>query len=549
VVSRAGGLRGLPGELRTRYQEALTELLPPPHAALLMGVVLGIRSGIPPRLEQDLIATGLVHLLVLSGLKVAVFARLTTAFLRPLLGRAAIFPALGLIALYALVGGATPAAVRAASMGGLAILAGHLGRPAHIWTSLAAVGAAMLAWRPELVWDVGFQLSFVGTAAIVLLTPALEGRLHWMPGWFREPFAVTCAAQIGTVPLMATDFHLLSPIAPLANAAVLPTLPVLVGAGLLIAPLAAVPEIGRLLALPVVGLLAYLEQVATLLARVPGAAFGVARLPAGAGAAYYAGLAGAVAWLHGGRRLRRAGLAGALIGPLLIGSLELAAWTRAGPTVTVLAVGEGQAVLFNGPEGSILIDGGPSPTRLADELGQRLAPWSGRLAGLAVTGAGLGHVGGLAGFDREVGQVMLPAAALPGSAWRSVALAAAARGARLRLLAAGERFWLAGLEFNVLAPADVSSGLALQVRRPGGRSFCDLGDLDLEGQAQAASRLRGRCDYLLLPVGGRSALAPELLSAARPGRLIASLGGGRLARELPATVLRTDQEGSIELPM
>jgi competence protein ComEC len=549
VLSHADGARGLPGRLRARYRAALQELLPAPHAALLMGVVLGIRTGIPPRLEQDLIATGLVHLLVLSGLKVAVFARLATAALRPLLRRTATLPTLALVGLYALVGGATPAAVRAAAMGGLVLLAGHLGRPAHVWTSLSLVAAAMLAWQPALAWDVGFQLSFVGTAAIILLTPPVEARLHWLPGWFREPFAVTCAAQIGTVPLMATDFHLLSPIAPVANAAVLPALPALIGAGLLIAPLAALPEIGRVLVLPVVGLLVYMEQVASLLARIPGGALGVARMPAGAGAAYYAGLAGVLAWFQAGRRLRHAGMVIALAGPLLIGGIELAAWTRSPPTVSILAVGEGQAVLLNGPDGAVLLDGGPSPARLGDELGQRLPPWSRRLAGLALTGPGLGHVGGLAGFEREVDQVLLPASLMPGGAWRAVALAAQARGAHPRHLAAGDRFRLAGLDFNVLAPGDPESGLALQVRRPGGRSFCDLGDLDLPGQAQAARRLQGGCDYLLLPGGGRSAPAPELMAAARPGRMIASVAGGRLTRDLPPTVLRTDQEGTIELPL
>ncbi|PZR92487.1 MAG: hypothetical protein DLM67_14870 [Candidatus Nephthysia bennettiae] len=203
VLRADAGARALPGWLRDHYRKALEQLLPQPHAALLVGVVLGVRTGLPARLNQDLISTGLVHLLVLSGLKVAVFARLVKAALTPLLGRAATLPALALIALYALTGGATPAGVRAAAMGGVALAASHLGRPTHVWSSLAATGAGMLGWRPELAWDVGFQLSFVGTAAIILLTPSVEHRLPWLPAWLREPFAVTCAAQIGTVPFMA----------------------------------------------------------------------------------------------------------------------------------------------------------------------------------------------------------------------------------------------------------------------------------------------------------------------------------------------------------
>jgi competence protein ComEC len=388
VVSRAGGLRAFPGWLRDRYRTAITSLIPPPHADVLVGVVLGIRTGIPRQLQQDLVATGLVHLLVLSGLKVALFARLVTGVLSPALGRSAALPAVALIVLYALAGGATPAATRAAAMGGLALIAARLGRPTHLWTSLAATAAAMLAWHPELAWDVGFQLSFFGTAAIVLLTPAIERRLEWLPGWVREPFAVTLAAQVGTVPLMATDFRVLSPVAPIANAVVLPLLPVMVGAGLLVAPLAALPAVGRVVALPLTGLLVYLEQVASLLARAPAAAVSVPAFPPGSGVAYYAALGGAIAAARTRGSLRRAALAAGVLVPLAVGGAELAAWARPAAAATVLAVGQGQAVLLSGPDGYVLVDGGASPSKLADELGAHLPPWQRSLAALVITGPG-----------------------------------------------------------------------------------------------------------------------------------------------------------------
>jgi competence protein ComEC len=559
VIGRAGGLRALPGWVRDHYRSAVTRLVPPPHAEVLMGVVLGIRTGIPPRLQQALIATGLVHLLVLSGLKVAVFARLVTGVLRPLLGRLAALPAVAVIALYALVGGATPAAVRAAAMGCLALVAAWQGRPTHLWTSLGATAAGMLAWRPELAWDVGFQLSFAGTAAIVLLTPGIDewltrpACLRWLPGWLREPFAVTCAAQVGTVPLMATDFHLLSPVAPVANAVVLPLLPAMVAAGLLVAPLAAVPDLGRLVALPLTGALAYLEQVAALLARMPAAALPAPAFPPWSGVAYYAALAGGVVAARSRGSVRATAVAAGLLVPLVVGGAELVAWSRPAPGAAVLSVGQGQAVLLTGPGGSVLVDGGPSPARLADELGARLPPWSRRLAALVITGPGLGHVGGLAGLAYPADLVVVPEGEASGTAWRSVALAQAARGARVTAAAAGRRLDVAGLRLEVLSPEPrppEPEQLALRVVGPDGGSFCDLADLDPDGQAAAASRLRGGCDCLLLPGGGRSAPAPELLSAARPRRLVASDAGGQLARDLPrGTTSRTSQEGTIVVPL
>ena len=558
VLNSGSPLTAFPAWLRARYRSALNVVVPAPHAAVLLGIVLGIRQGIPPALQQALIATGLIHLLVLSGLKVAVFARIVQAALRPILGRQATWPGVGLIALYALVGGATPAATRAAAMGALAILASHLGRPSHVWTSLTLVAAGMLGWRPELAWDVGFQLSFAGTAAIILLTPAFERRLSFVPHLLREPFAVTCAAQVGTLPMMAMDFHVFSPAAPLANALTLPILPVLVASGLLLWPSTFAPEIAHLAAIPVTGLLAYIEQVATLLARVPGAAISIPTFPTWLGVAYYSALGPAVAGAHTRGTRRRVALVSAVAAPILISTVALAMWANAPPQAIVLPVGDGQAVLFRGPHGTILVDGGPSPARLADALGAQLPPWQSKLDALVITSPGLGHVGGLAGFDRPVSTVFLADAGWTGTSWRTAALEATTRGGSITRLLAGNVATTAGFRLEALspepgAPGDVvgAADLALRVVAPDGHSFCDLSDLDPDAQTIAAARFRGACSFVLLPNGGRSLLSPDLERVALTSatQLIASRGAGRLAAGYPPSVLRTDQEGVIAVPL
>ena len=558
IVTDGSGPATIPAWLRTHYIRAINEGLPPPHAGVLMGVVLGIRQGIPPALQNALIATGLVHLLVLSGLKVAVFARIVQAALRPLMGSLATWPAVALIALYAMVGGATPAAVRAAAMGGLVIAASKLGRPTHFWTSISITGAAMLGWHPDLAWDVGFQLSFAGTAAIILLTPTIERRLTFIPAVLREPFAVTCAAQVGTVPMMATDFHLLSPIAPITNALVIPILPVLISAGLLLGGLSVVPELARIVAIPVAGLLAYIEQVSFIFTRIPAAAIPIAKFPTWMGLAYYSAIAPAIAATQLHNRRRTLAAATAVLAPALIAATALGMWANAPPQAIVMAVGDGQAVLLKGPGGAVLIDGGPSPARLKDELGAQLPPWQTKLDVIAITAPALGHVGGFAGFDRATSQVLIPDVNLSGSAWRTAAIEATARGASVARLSAGQTIGVAGLEIQVLAPEPRAPGdqvgaayLALRIVAPSGRSFCDLSDLDIEAQTIAAARVRAPCTYLLLPAGGRSQLSPELARAviSPTTQLIASRAAGRLAKGLPPNVLRTDQEGTITLPL
>ena len=558
VQATSSGIAGLPAWLRSRYTVALDDAVTAPHASVLLGIVLGIRQGIPPALQQALIAPGLIHLLVLSGLKVAVFARIVQGALNPMLGRLATWPALALIALYAMVGGATPAATRAAAMGAIAIAATHLGRPTHVWTTLAVTAAAMLGWHPELAWDVGFQLSFAGTAAIILLTPGIERRLRFMPRLVREPFAVTCAAQVGTLPMMATDFHVLSPAAPFANALTLPILPVLVVSGLLLGPLSLIPDLARSVAIPITGLLAYVEQVGYLLARAPAAAISIPTFPTWVGAAYYSALGPGIVGAQTTGRRRKAALIAAAAAPAVISGTALIMWAHAPGQASVLSVGDGQAVLLRGPQGAILIDGGPSPQKLHDQLGTQLPPWESRIDALVITAPALGHVGGLAEFDRQVTSVFVPDADLTGTTWRSAALEASARGASIQRLRAGENLTIAGFELQVLSPEQGAPGdlpgaadMALRVVAPDGTSLCDFSDLDLDGQSIAAARVPAPCTYVLLPSGGRSLLSPDLdrVAITVTTQLVASRGPGRLATGFPTNVLRTDQEGTITLAM
>jgi hypothetical protein len=223
-----------------------------------------------------------------------------------------------------------------------------------------------------------------------------------------------------------------------------------------------------------------------------------------------------------------------------------------------MAVGDGQAVLLHGPRGAVLIDGGPSPAKLKDELGAQLPPWQWKLDAVVITAPSLGHVGGFAGFDRSATSVLVPGAGLPGTAWRTAALEAVARGSLVERVAAGQTIDIAGFQLQILAPEAGAPGdevgaayLGLRAVAPDGRSFCDLSDLDEEAQGIAAARLQGACTYLLLPNGGRSKLSPELERAALTPttQLIASRAAGRLATGLRPSILRTDQEGTITLPM
>src|SRR5207245_4678698 len=112
--------------------DTVDRALPEPQAALLLGVVFGYRSALPQALAQQMIASGLVHIVVASGLNVALLARLVQQGLGRIWSRGAAVTALMAIIGYALLSGASPAALRATLMGGLVIVAGRVHRPTPV---------------------------------------------------------------------------------------------------------------------------------------------------------------------------------------------------------------------------------------------------------------------------------------------------------------------------------------------------------------------------------------------------------------------------------
>src|SRR5713226_715858 len=142
-------------------------------------------------------------------------------------------------------------------------------------------------------WDAGFQLSFLGTLGIVLLTPLFQRLFHpleCLPSghYIAEIIAVTLAAQVATLPIFALTFHQVSFIAPIANLLTVPLLGALIllgllvcGTGLLFAPL------GILCGWAAWPILWYLTNIVAWCAALPGAYLSVSNLNSGLAWCYY----------------------------------------------------------------------------------------------------------------------------------------------------------------------------------------------------------------------------------------------------------------------
>jgi competence protein ComEC len=373
-------------------------------------LLLGQRWMVDSTVDGAFESAGLAHLMAISGLHVGFVAAFLFPLLRALrLGRegAALGTATGLIA-YAAVTGGRPSVVRATIMASVLIAAAVSQRSWRPMNSLGVAALAILAFRPRSLWDVGFQLSFLATGAILGLGRPLLNRFPRRSAWnyVWAALIVSCGAQLGVVPILARCFNTVHPVAPLANLVVIPLVGLGVSLGFVTLLSAALsPWLADMFAHANFVPLELSVGIARWLGRLPCAAVTVSSPGLLVCGLYYLGLVSAVFAV----RYRRRAIWLAVVVCL---ALAIGLWwfePTGGRTleVTVLDVGEGDSILIRAPGGeSLLVDGGLR-SRYTDMGRVVVAPYLRSegvrcLGGLLLTHAHNDHVGGLASVIREV---------------------------------------------------------------------------------------------------------------------------------------------------
>lgn len=221
--------RGRPGfvartahQVRTRFAAAAGRVLPGEQARMLPALVLGDTSAITAATGREFRAAGLTHLMAVSGANVTIVCG-AVLFSARLVGprAAAVLAGLALVA-FVIVVQPTASVLRAAVMGAIALLGVLSARRRQAIPSLAASVLVLLALAPHLAVDVGFALSVVATAALVVIAPVWSARLV-ARGWpkpLAAGVAVAWAANLVTAPLIAGISGRLSLVSTLANLAV-----------------------------------------------------------------------------------------------------------------------------------------------------------------------------------------------------------------------------------------------------------------------------------------------------------------------------------------
>lgn len=569
LVGRAPWSQRAAGALRAGLQRAC-EPLPDDAGGLLPGLVVGDTSRLDPAVEEDFRTTGMTHLMAVSGTNVAIVLGVVLFAVRRTRAGPIVMALVCVIALagFVILARPSPSVVRAAAMGAIGLIGLASGRPRAALPALGAGVAVLILIDSELAADIGFALSVLATAGLLLLAPVWRDALRrrgWPPG-VAEALAVPAAAQVACGPVVAGLSGAISLVAVPANLLVVPA----------IAP-ATLLGVGAALASPVwPGAAEFLAWLGHWPAKwlVVVATYG-ARVPAGA-LPWPEGVPGAlllavitVALLVAARRplVRKLAAIVALAG--VLGALPVRVlapgWPPADWIVVVCAVGQGDAIVLPAGSGrAVVVDAGPEPNAV-DHCLRRLGVR--QVALFVASHFHMDHVGGLAGVFR--GRVV---GAVAGPDWPEppagrAAVVQAAGGMPLHEVGPGWSYAVGGLELTVIGPFEPLHGtnsdpnnnsLVLRARSLG-RTVLLPGDAETEEQEELLEYLGTdavRADVLKIAHHGSAYQSPRFLDEIDPAVALVSVGQDndyghpnaalltRLARG-GTRVMRTDERGDL----
>jgi competence protein ComEC len=236
--------------LRTAFMHSIEHSLFPPESDLANGLLLGARGGFDQTMRDEFITTGTIHIVALSGYNVTIVAQSVMKIFSSIASRAfSIGSGIIVVLLFVVMAGSGATAVRAGIMAVIVLFARMTGRNYDASRALVIALLLMIAYDLRVITDISFQLSFLATGGVLLLTPKVIRFVRFVPIRFglRELVATTIAATIAVLPLLLYSTGIFSLVSLPANILILPFIPLtmffgfLAGVIGLVSPILAIP--------------------------------------------------------------------------------------------------------------------------------------------------------------------------------------------------------------------------------------------------------------------------------------------------------------------
>lgn len=583
--------------LRLTVQRYIASALPEPQAGLLTGILLGDEDGISPALKDAFSRVGASHVVAISGFNMVVVSGIVIRVLSSVFRRnktIVTLNALSLIAVYSLFVGASPGILRAALMSGLLVVGSQLNRKTFVPTSLAFAALLLSLLDPNVILDIGFQLSFLAVLGLGLFADPLSLRLRrllekllparvaaLLHSFLNEPLTVAIAAQITTLPLIVLYFGRLSLAALPVNLLIVPAQSAVLLLGMAAALVyGLIPAFGTLIFWADLVFVSWTIAVVRAFAALPFAEL-ILQLDGRLIQAFYLLLIGG-AMIHAARPpiwqriqdyVRRNSVIAAVGATAAVSLILTAAMflSRGDGNLHVwlLDVGHSNAVLMQTPGGAqALVDGGRFPSRLLTAIGDRLPFYDREIEILVITHPDAWDIAALNNvLDRyTVGAVLYHGGANRDPAVENIFLRLRQSGAPIVEVKAGYKLEFSdGSAIEVLHPqaqpkiTDRLNDQAIALRVTyGDASFLLTSDLSADGQREMLESGAAKHSVVLqLPQHGRArAIDDGFLASVQPqiALLQSDIANRRgdpdadtLAMLEETRLFRTDELGAIHL--
>jgi len=553
--------------------------LPTDQRALVPALTVGDTSGVSQTMTDQFRATGLTHLMAVSGANLALLLSFVVLVARWCGVRGRWLTVVGVITVLVFVGlcRAEPSVVRAAAMGVVALAA--VGRETGAGGGLRLISVAVIGLcfvDPWLSRSWGFALSVAACVGIVWWGRRWSQALgRWLPRWLAEAIAVPLAAQVATQPLVTALSGQVSVVGVPANALAGPFVGPATVLGFAAAGVAwLVPRVGAVLAWGAGWAAEPILAIAAYGSSMPGATI---TWPASPVALVLVGVGSLSMGLLAPEVLRRWWLVLPLAAVLVLALLRApyhVGWPPSAWEMVACDVGQGDATVISvAPGQAILVDTGPDPVallRCLDQVGVEAVPL------VVLSHYHADHVGGMQGLlaSRPVGRVLVSPVASPALTAAAIGADLARRGIPLSIAIAGQvltvgdatwetiasGLWLGAGGTGAESSEENNSSIVGRVSVPG-LSMLATGDVEPEGQqAILASGADVRASVLKVPHHGSSRQDEAFLKATGAQVALVEVGlhntyGHPAAKTLRTLeglgmrVLRTDQQGAVAVAL
>ena len=246
---------------------------------IVRAILLGDDDTMEPELKAAYAAAGVSHILCVSGMHVGVIFLILNFLLHPfdLFKSTRIIKALLLLLviwLYAHITGLSPSVMRSATMFMFVTLGQLMQRNTNVFHSILASLWVLLTFNPLLLFEVGFQLSYLAVASIVLIQPMLASLYHCktkIGDYFWGLVTVSVAAQIGTFPISVHCFGQFPNYFLLSNISVITLSFVVMMTGVMLLGVSFVPLVNHWVSFLLTWEIRIMNNIISFVEEIPGA--------------------------------------------------------------------------------------------------------------------------------------------------------------------------------------------------------------------------------------------------------------------------------------